>query len=57
MCQFEQLLEVLKAGVVLGEKIGSGGSYAGRSAGVGMIASTVQLITDGVFGISKVSES
>jgi len=44
VCQFEELLEGLKAGVVLGEKIGSGGSYAGRSVGVGMITGMVQLL-------------
>jgi len=55
--QFEELLEGLKAGVVLGEKIGSGGSYPGRSVGAVMITSTVQLFTDEVFGISTDSES
>jgi len=43
--------------VVLGEKIGSGGSLAGRSVGIGMITDTVQLFTDEVFGISTVNES
>jgi len=50
--QFEELLEGLKAGVVLGEKIGSGGIFAGRSVGGRVITGTVQL-----FGISTVSES
>jgi len=54
--QFQELLEGLKVGVVLGE-IGSGGSFAGRSVGVTVITGTVQLFTDEVFGISTVSES
>jgi len=43
VCQFEELLEGLKAGMILGEKIGSGGSFAGRSVGVGMIMVTVMM--------------
>ena len=57
MRQFEVLLEGLKAGVVLSEKIGSGGSFAGRLVGVRVISGTVQLFTDEVFGISTVGES
>jgi len=57
VCQFEELLEGLKAGVVLDEKTGSGGSFSGRSVAVRVIIGTVQLFTDDVFGISKVSES
>jgi len=52
-----ELLEGLKARVVLGVKTRSGGSFAGRSVGVGMIMGTVQLFTDEVFGIFTVSES
>jgi len=57
VCQFEELLEGLKAGVVLGDKIGSVGSFAGRSVGVRVISGTVQLFMDEVFGISTVNES
>ena len=54
MRQFEELLEGLKAGVVLREKIGS---FAGRPVGVRVISGTVQLFTSVVFGISTVGES
>jgi len=50
-------LEDLKAGVLLGEKIGSEGSFAGSSVGVRVITGPVQLFTDEVFVISTVSES
>jgi len=46
-----------KAGVVLGEKIGSGRSFARRSVVVRVISSTFQLFMDEVFGISTVNES
>ena len=55
--QFEELLEDLKAGMVLSEKIESGGSFTGRPVGVRVISGTVELFTDEVFGISTVGES
>jgi len=57
VCQIMELLEGLKAAAVLGEKIWSGGSYAGRSVGVGIIMGTLQLFANKLFGISTVSES
>jgi len=56
VCQCEELLECLKARVVLGEKIGSGEGFAGRLVGVRVFTGTVQLLTGEMFEISTVSE-